>query len=201
MIENHPLCPEKHPLVVRNSKYGKFFGCLTYPEHQIVVERPNCPNGHIMKLRSGRFGEFFGCVEYPKCNKTYNFEVKDSSYHARLWYEYEHSELFEMKESKSHSKNYMPKLEKTKKIKFSKNEWKIDLSRHIEKNQFSITAYKDKNHPEVDQRIPKNLTDEQRLEYIRLYESDYTNHILLKIPTHLLNDYLQKSIDNRRFLS
>ena len=59
MIEKHPSCPKGHPLVVRNSSYGKFFGCLTYPEHKIVVERPDCPNGHIMSIRTGPYGEFF----------------------------------------------------------------------------------------------------------------------------------------------
>ena len=100
MIDQHPQCTQGHPLVVRSSKYGKFFGCLTYPNHKLIVERPNCSNGHIMSLRKGPYGEFFGCTEYPKCKETYNFEVKDSKYHARLWRDFENSETMKIRNAK-----------------------------------------------------------------------------------------------------
>ena len=76
MLDKHPLCEEKHPLVVRTSDHGKFFGCLTFPEHKVIVTRPNCPDGHIMRLIKGPHGEFFGCEEYRTldCKTTYNFE-------------------------------------------------------------------------------------------------------------------------------
>ena len=90
MLDKHPLCEQKHPLVVRNSDHGKFFGCLTFPEHKVIVTRPNCPDGHIMRLIKGPHGEFFGCEEYRTldCKTTYNFEPKDKRYHAMLWEEW-----------------------------------------------------------------------------------------------------------------
>ena len=86
MLDKHPLCEQEHPLVVRNSDHGKFFGCLTFPEHKVIVTRPNCPDGHIMRLIDGPHGEFFGCEEYRTldCKTTYNFEPKDKRYHAML---------------------------------------------------------------------------------------------------------------------
>ena len=86
MLDKHPLCEQKHPLVVRTSDHGKFFGCLTFPEHKVIVTRPNCPDGHIMRLIKGPHGEFFGCEEYRTldCKTTYNFEPKDKRYHAML---------------------------------------------------------------------------------------------------------------------
>jgi len=191
MINNHPFCPEKHPLVVRQSKYGKFFGCITFPEHKIIVEQPYCPDEHIMKLRKGPYGEFFGCIEYPKCKNTYNFEPKDTKYHARLWKDYENSLLINKK-----SKVKIPKFKNA-----SANNYKKELKTFIENNSNFIKANKDKNHPEVDTRIYTDLSEDEVNEYNRLYESEYSNHILLKIPEHLLKEYLGKSIKNRRILN
>ena len=83
MLDKHPLCEQKHPLVVRTSDHGKFFGCLTFPEHKVIVTRPNCPDGHIMRLIDGPHGEFFGCEEYRTLDSktTYNFEPK-----LTLWF-------------------------------------------------------------------------------------------------------------------
>ena len=49
-------------------------------------------------------------------------------------------------------------------------------------------------------RLPKGLSQEEEKEYIRLYESEYSNHILVKKPSHLLKQYLQESIEHRRIL-
>ena len=200
MIDQHPQCPQGHPLVVRSSKYGKFFGCLTYPNHKLIVERPNCSNGHIMSLRKGPYGEFFGCTEYPKCKETYNFEVKDSKYHARLWRDFENSETMKIRNAKV-QKTYKqaPKFSEIK--KFSKEEFNKEMKVFIEENNYTPKAKKDKNHPDFDTRLPVDLSEEERNEYQRLYESEYSNHILLKVPSHLLKEYLQKSLKFRRILN
>ena len=223
MIKNHPLCPKKHPLVVRNSKYGKFFGCLTYPNHKIVVERPDCPKGHIMMLRKGPYGEFFGCINYPNCKETYDFEVKDKRYHAKLWEEFNKSKYFKEEtdeyelehniaskvSKRDHNQfgNYQNKYQREaseykNKIKPKKNSrnYKEDLKKYNEKGNFTIEGVKDKNSPKLDMRLPKGLSKEEEKEYIRLYESEYSNHILVKKPGHLLKQYLQDSIEHRRIL-
>ena len=223
MIENHPLCPKKHPLVVRNSKYGKFFGCLTYPNHKIVVERPDCPKGHIMMLRKGPYGEFFGCINYPNCEETYDFEVKDKRYHAKLWEEFNKSKYFkEEKDEYNQEHNIASKVSKRnanqfvnyqnkyqreaseyknriKPRKVSRN-YKEELKKYNEQGNYSIEGIKDKNSPKLDMRLPKGLSKEEEKEYIRLYESEYSNHILVKKPGHLLKQYLQDSIEHRRIL-
>ena len=223
MIKNHPLCPKKHPLVVRNSKYGKFFGCLTYPNHKIVVERPDCPKGHIMMLRKGPYGEFFGCINYPNCKETYDFEVKDKRYHAKLWEEFNKSKYFKEEtdeyelehniaskvSKRDHNQfgNYQNKYQreaseyknKIKPRKISRN-YKEDLKKYNEKGNFTIEGVKDKNSPKLDMRLPKGLSKEEEKEYIRLYESEYSYHILVKKPGHLLKQYLQDSIEHRRIL-
>ena len=193
MIRNHPFCPENHPLVVRQSKYGKFFGCITFPEHKIIVEQPYCSKEHIMKLRNGPYGEFFGCIEYPRCKETYNFETQDSKYHARLWKDYENY-LSINRKSKKLVKSYLSDVE-------SKYAYKQELKIFIDNKTDNENALKDKNHPDLDMRIYKNLTEEEISEYNRLYNSEYSNHILLKIPEHLLKSYLHKSMANRRVLS
>ena len=38
MLDKHPLCEQEHPLVVRNSDHGKFFGCLTFPEISLAAQ-------------------------------------------------------------------------------------------------------------------------------------------------------------------
>jgi len=223
MIENHPLCPKKHPLVVRNSKYGKFFGCLTYPNHKIVVERPDCPKGHIMMLRKGPYGEFFGCINYPDCKETYDFEIKDKKYHAKLWEEFNKSKYFKeekdeynlehnmaprvSKRNNNQFGNYQNKYQreaseyknKIKPRKISRN-YKEELKKYNEQGNFTIEAVTDKNSPKLDMRLPKGLSQEEEKEYIRLYESEYSNHILVKKPGHLLKQYLQDSIEHRRIL-
>lgn len=198
MIEKHPLCPENHPLVVRNSVYGKFFGCLTYPNHQIIVERPDCPNGHIMVIRTSQYGEFFGCTEYPNCKATYNFEVQDSYYHAKLWKEYKDSSY--IKRTVNKYLDNQKSLISEKPVQFNQEKYKKELDAHIQRNSYIVDAKYDKNHPSKDGRLPEDLTEDEEKEYIRLYEAEYSHHILLKKPKHLLKEYLSKSIENRRLL-
>ena len=224
MIENHPLCPKKHPLVVRNSKYGKFFGCLTYPNHKIVVERPDCVKGHIMMLRKGPYGEFFGCINYPNCKETYDFEVKDKRYHAKLWEEFNKLKHFKeekdennlehnissrvsgferMKQYGNYQNRYQREASEYKnkpKPRIISRNYKEELKKNNQQGNFTIEGVKDKNSPKSDMRLPKGLSNEEKKEYKRLYESEYSNHILVKKPGHLLKQYLQDSIEHRRIL-
>jgi len=61
------------PMVVRESRYGKFLGCSNYPEcdyiQNIVEKVSTCPDcgGEIVKKRTRRGKTFYGCVNYPKC--------------------------------------------------------------------------------------------------------------------------------------
>lgn len=241
MIDKHPPCPKGHPLVVRKSSYGKFFGCLTYPEHKIIVERPDCPNGHIMSIRTGPYGEFFGCIEYPECKETYNFEVQNSKYHSRLWRDFENSELLNKNnahktnrtknnmdleepleeeledfeedntpfQGRTHINKHEARAHEFKKNipnfseieKFSEDVFTNEMKVFIDNKNYTSKAKRDKNHPESDTRLPINLSEEEKNEYERLYQSEYSNHILLKVPSHLLKKYLQKSLKFKRTLN
>ena len=74
--ENCPNCG--NPLVIKQSKYGKFTACSNYPEckyikpkenNKEVVEIMNCPNcdGKIVEKTTRRGKVFYGCNNYPKC--------------------------------------------------------------------------------------------------------------------------------------
>ena len=181
MIKNHPLCPKKHPLVVRNSKYGKFFGCLTYPNHKIVVERPDCPKGHIMMLRKGPYGEFFGCINYPNCEETYDFEVKDKRYHAKLWEEFNKSKYFkEKKDEYNQENNIASKVSKRNANQFVN---------YQNKYQREASEYKNRIKPK---RWWK-LTD--KIQSFRLNQKQkYSKPIRFNIPD-LLPDLLPSVLD------
>ncbi len=75
--ETKEKCPEcGNPLVIRMSKYGKFYACSRFPKcrykkdipETIGVNCPKCKKGEIFlkKIRAGKF--FYGCSNYPKCN-------------------------------------------------------------------------------------------------------------------------------------
>jgi DNA topoisomerase-1 len=75
--ETKEKCPEcGNPLVIRISKYGKFYACSKFPKcrykkdipETIGVKCPKCKGGEIIlkKIRAGKF--FYGCSNYPKCN-------------------------------------------------------------------------------------------------------------------------------------
>lgn len=70
-------CPEcGRPLVIRFSKYGKFYACTGYPECKYTkeylkkaegVECPKCGSSVIIrKTKKGK--RFYGCENYPKCD-------------------------------------------------------------------------------------------------------------------------------------
>jgi DNA topoisomerase I len=75
------ICPkcEKHNLIEREGKYGKFIACSSYPKCKYIekseeerlknltgVKCNHCANGE-MEERRGRFGVFYSCSNYPDC--------------------------------------------------------------------------------------------------------------------------------------
>ena len=77
--ETGELCPNcNNPLVIKQSKYGKFIACSNYPDCKYIkqneekketVEIMNCPhcNGKIISKTTRKGKVFFGCNNYPKC--------------------------------------------------------------------------------------------------------------------------------------
>ncbi len=78
--ETGELCPNcGSPLVVKQSKYGKFTACSNYPtckyiksnkEEKEVKEIISCPkcDGKILEKKTKRGKIFYGCSNYPKCD-------------------------------------------------------------------------------------------------------------------------------------
>ena len=74
------LCPNcGSPLVIKQSKYGKFTACSNYPtckyiksnkEEKEVKEIMPCPkcDGKILEKKTKRGKIFYGCSNYPKCD-------------------------------------------------------------------------------------------------------------------------------------
>lgn len=77
--ETGELCPNcNSPLVIKQSKYGKFVACSNYPECKYIKQNEEkkevkeimtCPNcgGKIVEKTTRRGKIFFGCNNYPKC--------------------------------------------------------------------------------------------------------------------------------------
>ena len=78
-VETGELCPNcNSPLVIKQSKYGKFTACSNYPECKYIkqneekkeiIEIMNCPkcDGKIVEKKSKRGKIFYGCNNFPKC--------------------------------------------------------------------------------------------------------------------------------------
>lgn len=78
--ETGELCPNcGSPLVIKQSKYGKFTACSNYPtckyiksnkEKKEVKEIISCPkcDGKILEKKTKRGKIFYGCSNYPKCD-------------------------------------------------------------------------------------------------------------------------------------
>ncbi|MDI6850461.1 MAG: type I DNA topoisomerase [bacterium] len=74
--ETCPLCGS--PLLLKWSKYGKFYACSRYPEckytrpaeaNEVVDKKcPICQKPMI--LVEGKRGKYYRCVDYPKCKGT-----------------------------------------------------------------------------------------------------------------------------------
>lgn len=85
---NWPRCPAPgcgQPMIVRNGRFGPFFGCSRYPrcKETVNIARPMleaiveeldipCPECGIgrMRLKVGSKGAFIGCDRYPDCRAT-----------------------------------------------------------------------------------------------------------------------------------
>ena len=88
--ETGESCPNcGNPLVVKQSKYGKFVACSNYPECKYI--KPNekkeikeimpCPkcDGKIIERKTKRGKIFYGCSNYPKCDfATWDEPIEES---------------------------------------------------------------------------------------------------------------------------
>ena len=76
--ETGEMCPKcGNPLVIKQSRYGKFIACSNYPdckyikgmddrEEVIIMDCPKC-DGKIVEKKTRRGKMFYGCNNYPKC--------------------------------------------------------------------------------------------------------------------------------------
>ena len=73
--EDCPNCGS--PLVIKQSRYGKFVACSNYPECKyikqkdkepdvVIMDCPNC-DGKIVEKKTRRGKVFYGCNNFPKC--------------------------------------------------------------------------------------------------------------------------------------
>lgn len=78
--ETGESCPNcNSPLVIKQSRYGKFVACSNYPtckyiksnkeeqEKHIIIPCPKC-DGNIIERKTKRGKIFYGCSNYPKCD-------------------------------------------------------------------------------------------------------------------------------------
>jgi len=78
--ETGEMCPKcGSPLVVKQSRYGKFTACSNYPECKYIPQNeekkevveimdcPKCGSGKIVEKTTKRGKIFYGCNNYPKC--------------------------------------------------------------------------------------------------------------------------------------
>ena len=77
------------PLVVKQGRYGTFFGCSGYPACKYIrslkkpvtldIACPDCGAGKIMEKKSRRGKIFYSCSNYPKCKfATWDKPVAES---------------------------------------------------------------------------------------------------------------------------
>lgn len=76
--ETGESCPNcGNPLVIKQSKYGKFVACSNYPECKYIKTEKKedkeimpCPkcDGKIIERKTKRGKVFYGCSNYPKCD-------------------------------------------------------------------------------------------------------------------------------------
>lgn len=79
--ETGEMCPNcGSPLVIKQSRYGKFVACSNYPEckyiksnkeeKQVVeiMDCPKCKDGKVIERKTKRGKIFYGCSNYPKCD-------------------------------------------------------------------------------------------------------------------------------------
>jgi DNA topoisomerase-1 len=71
-------------MILRESRYGKFYGCQDYPSCKgtkpftLPVKCPKCKEGEIVERFSKKSRKkFYGCSNYPKCDYITNHEPVD----------------------------------------------------------------------------------------------------------------------------
>lgn len=79
-IAEHVRCPQcGAPMVLRESKYGSFYGCSRYPECTGTrplssgVRCPSCGEGELIERRDRRGRSFWGCSRYPECRYVHRY--------------------------------------------------------------------------------------------------------------------------------
>ena len=79
-IETGEICPNcSSPLVIKQSRYGKFIACSNYPtckyikndkeekEVKVIIDCPMC-DGKVVEKKTRKGKLFYGCTNYPKCD-------------------------------------------------------------------------------------------------------------------------------------
>jgi len=76
--ETDEICPEcGSPLLIRWSRYGKFYGCSNFPKCKykkslarpsLGIKCPKCKEGEIVEKRTKRGKIFYACNKWPKCD-------------------------------------------------------------------------------------------------------------------------------------
>ena len=75
--ETEEICPEcGKKLVIRQSKYGKFYACSGFPKckykkdmpQTLGIQCPKCQEGEIVERKTRKRKIFYGCSNWPKCD-------------------------------------------------------------------------------------------------------------------------------------
>ena len=184
-LSKHPRCEHNHPMVVRNGKFGKFYGCVYYPNHKSTVNEPWCSNNHPMSKKISKYGEFFSCRDYKNCDsKNYDFEIKDKRYIAILISNFE-NEFPELALDNLDSIDSNVERVST----FTKDVEKSWYEEEIKKEKIIVDRFKD-----IVSDLPNNLFEE----FYRLLDKGYTRDKLNNITdSKELVDFIKYTYKNR----
>jgi ssDNA-binding Zn-finger/Zn-ribbon topoisomerase 1 len=210
---NHPRCELNHPMVVRRSQFGKFFGCLKYPSHKSVVNEPRCINNHIMALRKNKITgqEFFSCIKWQECTApTFGFEESPKWYIAKLHKEFDVEQAAETSNPTPFQTSNPFYVEYNNFLTSKKNldqqyldEQRKNLQKErLVKDSTQFEEELDDNDDLWDKKFTERfrklqLTEDQINEYHRLMNSSYGYNQLVKVSDNSLKDYLSDSITHR----
>lgn len=71
------LCPQcSSPVLIRTSRFGKFYACSNFPKcrftenikNSLNLPCPKCVEGEVVEKRTKRGKVFYGCSRYPECD-------------------------------------------------------------------------------------------------------------------------------------
>jgi len=78
IITTEKKCPKcGAPLVIRMSKFGRFYGCSNFPkckftkpfeENTLGIKCPKCQKGEIVEKKTKKGKIFYGCNRWPDCD-------------------------------------------------------------------------------------------------------------------------------------